>query len=165
MAFDAFALQHPMKPEAVETRFLNDDDRKGFSGPLRRLPLEPRKARQQRRDVPGSYGMLRHFLAGARRQRCDQPDGAAEFQRDKTGGKMSLDSGRRFGALRYAWHGHLLSDWSQPHSARAMVAILLPMGSINSEQRSETADGVAREDGVKSCPRAGCGKSARPVVC
>jgi hypothetical protein len=70
---------------------------------------------------------------------------AAEFQRDKTGGKMSLDSGRRFGALRYAWHGRLLSDWSQPHSARAMVAILLPMGSINSEQRSETAEGVARE--------------------
>src|SRR4029077_7155609 len=117
MAFDAFALQHPMKPEAVETRFLNDDARKGFSGPLRRLPLELRKARQQRRDVPGSHGMLRHFLAGARRQRCDQPDGAAEFQRDKTGGKMSLDSGRRFGALRYAWHGRLLSDWSQPHSA------------------------------------------------
>ena len=58
---------------------------------------------------------------------------------------MSLDSGRRFGALRYAWHGRLLSDWSQPHSARAMVAILLPMGSINSGQRSETADGVARE--------------------
>ena len=54
MAFDAFALQHPMKPEAVETRFLNDDDRKGFSGPLRRLPLELRKARQQPRDVPGS---------------------------------------------------------------------------------------------------------------
>src|SRR5580693_9299413 len=130
MAFDAFALQHPMKPEAVDTRFLNDDDRKGFSGPLRRLPLELRKARQQRRDVPGSHGMLRHFLAGARRQRCDQPDGAAEFQRDKTGGKMSLDSGLRFGALRYAWHGRLLSDWSQPHSARAMVAILLPMGSI-----------------------------------
>src|SRR2546427_1005003 len=29
---------------------------------------------------------------------------------------------------------------------------------------SETAEGVAREsNGVKSCPRAGCGKSARPV--
>jgi hypothetical protein len=29
---------------------------------------------------------------------------------------------------------------------------------------SETAEGVARESkGVKSCPRAGCGKSARPV--
>src|ERR1700693_1548472 len=29
---------------------------------------------------------------------------------------------------------------------------------------SETADGVAREsEGVKSCPRAGCGKSACPV--
>ena len=36
-----------------------------------------------------------------------------------------------FGALRIRlWHGRLLSDWSQPHSARAMVAILLPMGSI-----------------------------------
>src|SRR5271163_2320398 len=36
---------------------------------------------------------------------------------------------------------------------------------INSGKCSETAEGVAREDGVKSCPRAGCGKSARPVVC
>ena len=31
---------------------------------------------------------------------------------------------------------------------------------------SETAKGVARESkGVKSCPRAGCGRSACPVVC
>src|ERR1700731_1993545 len=37
---------------------------------------------------------------------------------------------------------------------------------INSEECSETADGVARESkGVKSCPRAGCGRSACPVVC
>src|SRR6202051_3854022 len=37
---------------------------------------------------------------------------------------------------------------------------------INSEECSETADGVAREsEGVKSCPRAGCGRSACPVVC
>jgi hypothetical protein len=37
---------------------------------------------------------------------------------------------------------------------------------INSDECSETADGVAREsEGVKSCPRAGCGKSACPVVC
>src|SRR6516162_1967517 len=33
---------------------------------------------------------------------------------------------------------------------------------INSEECSETAGGVARE-GVVSCPRAGCGKSACPV--
>jgi len=63
MAFDAFALQHAMKPKAVETRFLNDNDRKGFSGPFQRLTLQLRKARQQRRDVPGSHGMLRHLLA------------------------------------------------------------------------------------------------------
>src|SRR5580698_3326975 len=37
---------------------------------------------------------------------------------------------------------------------------------INSAECSETADGVARESkGVKSCPRAGCGRSACPVVC
>ncbi len=35
---------------------------------------------------------------------------------------------------------------------------------INSEEGSETADGGARESkGVKSCPRAGCGRSACPV--
>src|SRR5713226_993686 len=35
---------------------------------------------------------------------------------------------------------------------------------INSENCSEAADGVAREsEGVKSCPRAGCGRSACPV--
>src|SRR6202790_2089538 len=33
---------------------------------------------------------------------------------------------------------------------------------INSENCSEAADGVARES-VKSCPRAGCGRSACPI--
>src|SRR5580704_11337595 len=133
MALNSFAQQDTVNPEAIQPRFLNDDDWEGFSGSRARFPPELRKARQQPSDIPGGHAVLGHLLAGARRQRCDQPDGAAEFQRDKTGGKMSLDSGRRFGALRYAWHGRLLSDWSQPHSARAMVAILLPMGSINSK--------------------------------
>src|SRR6267143_1394377 len=35
---------------------------------------------------------------------------------------------------------------------------------INSDKCSEAAEGVARAS-VKSCPRAGCGKSACPVVC
>src|SRR5258708_13819567 len=35
---------------------------------------------------------------------------------------------------------------------------------INSEECSETADGVTREsEGVTACPRAGCGRSACPV--
>ena len=62
MAFDAFALKHTMKPEAVETRFLNDDDRERFSGPRRRLPLPLGNARPRRQDVPGSHGMLRYTL-------------------------------------------------------------------------------------------------------
>jgi len=45
------------------------------------------------------------------------------------------------------------------------VAKNLEIGQpINSAECSETADGVARKSkGVKSCPRAGCGKSACPV--
>src|SRR6202051_2248062 len=48
---------------------------------------------------------------------------------------------------------------------RHYVAKDLEIGQpINSEECSETADGVAREsEGVKSCPRAGCGRSACPV--
>ncbi len=111
MAFDAFALQHAMKPETVETRFLNDDDRKGFPGPRQRLLLQLRKARQQRRNVPGRHRMLRHLLAAARRQRCDQPDRAAQFQRHENCGKIGLDSGRRFGSVSYGWHGRLQSEW------------------------------------------------------
>src|ERR1700676_2561550 len=111
MPFDAFALKQAMKPEAVETCFLNGDDREQFSGPLRRPPLQLGKTRQQRRDISGLHGMLRHLLAAARRQRRDQPDRAAEFQRDENGGKMGLDSGRCFGAVGCDWHGRLQSGW------------------------------------------------------
>ncbi len=48
MAFDPFILQHTVNPEAVQPRFLNDDDRERFSCPRKRLLLELRKARQQR---------------------------------------------------------------------------------------------------------------------
>ena len=121
--------------------------RKGSSGPLRRLPLQLRKARHQRRDVPGPHKMLRHLLAKAWRKRCDQQDGTAQFQGDKHCGKIVLMA---VGALcRFTTVGmrnyRLRSRCSQPHSVRALVAIHLPMGSINSGQRSETADGVARE--------------------
>jgi hypothetical protein len=38
------------------------------------------------------------------------------------------------------------------------------LGNLYSAKGSETADGVARESkGVRSCPRAGCGRSACPV--
>ena len=117
--------------EAVETRFLNDDCRKGFSGPLRRLPLEPGKARQQRRNVPGSHGMLRHLPEWS--QRCDQPDGAAgvpKRQNWRQDTDMVGASGRSDTLGKVA---RLLSDWSQPHSARAMVATGRPRKSIQRE--------------------------------
>jgi len=37
-----------MNPEAVQPRFLNDDNRERFSSSRKRLLLENRKARQQR---------------------------------------------------------------------------------------------------------------------
>src|ERR1035437_2875274 len=52
------------------------------------------------------------------------------------------------------------------HGGQYVVKDLEIGQPINSDKCSETADGVAREsEGVKSCPRAGCGKSACPVVC
>src|SRR5271169_1848522 len=109
VAFDSFLLQRAMKPEAIETRFLDDHDRKGFPRPCKRLLLQLRKPRQQPRNVPGSHRMLRHLLARARRQRCDEPDRAAEFQRDENRGKIGLDGGRRVGSVSYGWHGRLHS--------------------------------------------------------
>src|SRR5271156_4963819 len=52
MALHSFTQQHTMNPEAVQPRFLNDDDREGFAGPRARFPPEFRKARQQRSDIP-----------------------------------------------------------------------------------------------------------------
>jgi len=54
VAFNPFLLQHPINPEAVQTRFLNDDDWKRYAGPRQCLAPQLRKARQQRADVPGS---------------------------------------------------------------------------------------------------------------
>ncbi len=73
VAFNPFILQDTMNPEAVQPRFLNDDDREQFPSPRKSLLLESRKPRQQRTNIPGSHIMLRHFLAAARRQRGDQP--------------------------------------------------------------------------------------------
>jgi hypothetical protein len=46
VAFNPFLLQHAVNPEAVQTRFLNDDDRQGFTGPRKCLTPQLCKARQ-----------------------------------------------------------------------------------------------------------------------
>src|SRR5260370_39168006 len=58
---------------------------------------------------------------------------------------MRLDSGRRLGSVSYNLHGRLQSVWvQQPASGRAPVAILTPMGSIESDTgRSALAAGTA----------------------
>jgi hypothetical protein len=44
--------------------------------------------------------------------------------------------GRRFGSVSCGWHGGLQSGCSQPHSARRLVAIHLPMGSCRQLDRT-----------------------------
>ena len=61
MAFNPFILQRTMNPEAVQSRFLNDDDRERFPSPRQRLLPEFRKARQQRADVPGRHACFDIF--------------------------------------------------------------------------------------------------------
>jgi len=58
VAFNSFNLQSPVNPEAVQPRFLHDDDRSHFPGPRQSPPLEVRKARQQRADVSGRRTVL-----------------------------------------------------------------------------------------------------------
>src|SRR4029077_5923116 len=53
VAFDPFALQNPVNPEAVQSRFLNDNDWERSFSPHQRLLPEFRKTRQQRADVSG----------------------------------------------------------------------------------------------------------------
>src|SRR4029077_2165239 len=66
-----FILQHTVNPEAVQSRFLNDDDRERFPSPRKRPLLELRKARQQRVDVPGRHAVLRHLLSAWRQRQVD----------------------------------------------------------------------------------------------
>jgi len=73
VALDPFILQHTMNPKAVQPRFLNDDDRKGATRSSPSLLLKLSEALQQSGDIAAAHRMLRHFLAAARRQRCDQP--------------------------------------------------------------------------------------------
>jgi hypothetical protein len=58
MALNSFTQQDTVNLEAAQPRFLNDDNREGFSGPRARFPPELRKARQQRSDIPGGRALL-----------------------------------------------------------------------------------------------------------
>jgi hypothetical protein len=58
MALNSFTQQDTVNPEAVQPRFLNDDNREGFAGPRARFPPELRKARQQPSDIPGGHAVL-----------------------------------------------------------------------------------------------------------
>jgi hypothetical protein len=52
-----------------------------------------------------------------------------EFQRSENCAKIGTDSARCFGSISYNLRGRLHGKCLQPHSARASVAIHLPMGS------------------------------------
>jgi hypothetical protein len=58
MALNSFAQQDTVNPEAVQPRFLKNDNWEGSSGPRARFPPELRKARQQPRDIPGGHAVL-----------------------------------------------------------------------------------------------------------
>src|ERR1700738_204926 len=62
-----------------------------------------------------------------------------------------------------AGRARFLSQWTSVQDRRNTSGRTLEIGKpINSDKRSETAEGVARES-VKSCPRAGCERFACPV--
>src|SRR4030081_2181820 len=101
----------------------------GKDSPVRVNALRRRSAKRQRADIPSRHTVLRHLLTATRQQGCDQPGRATEFHGNEYRAKIITDSVRCFGSVSYGLHGRLQSGWSQPHSARAPVAIYLPMGS------------------------------------
>ena len=131
VAFDSFALQNAVDPEAVQSGLLDGDDGKVPPRPPSRFLLELGQPHEQARHIAGPNRMLRHLLPGAWRQRCDQPGRSAEFQRGKNCGKICLDSGRRIGSVSCNLHGRLQSGWfSNLTLPSAPVAIQTPMGSF-----------------------------------
>ena len=96
MALEPLPFQQPVKPEPVQPRLLNDDDRKDLPGLRRSLAPQLGQPPQQPRHVSPLNAALRHLLALARRKRRDQPRLAAQFQRNENRAKLRADGGRVF---------------------------------------------------------------------
>jgi len=67
VAFDPFALQHAMDPEAVQAGLLDCDDREVSARPRSRFLLELSEPFQQAGNIAGLNRMLRHLRPAARR--------------------------------------------------------------------------------------------------
>ena len=65
VAFDPFALQHAMDPEAVQTGLLDCDDGEVPPRPRSRFLLELSEPSEQAGDIAGLNRMLRHLLPAA----------------------------------------------------------------------------------------------------
>ena len=57
MAFYSLILQHPIDPEAIESSFLDDDEREDLPRPYPRLLPELRKALQQPAHIAAGAGI------------------------------------------------------------------------------------------------------------
>src|SRR5208282_329760 len=110
VAFDPLLLQRPVNPEPVQSRFLNDDDRIGRSGPRQRLALKLRQAFEKPPQISCRRLVLRHLLARPWRNRRQKPSRTAQFQRDENRANIHSDSGRRIGPLNSLEHRPLQSE-------------------------------------------------------
>ena len=65
MAFDPFALQHAVDPEAVQAGLLDCDDGEVPPRPRSRFFFDLSEPSEQAGDIAGLNRMLRHLLCGA----------------------------------------------------------------------------------------------------
>lgn len=91
MALDAFAVENTMNPEPVEAGLLDGDDWEDPVKTVSRLLLKLREPCQEAADIAGRDRMLGQLLAGAWRQRGDEPGGTAEFQGDEDRAEISAN--------------------------------------------------------------------------
>src|SRR6201987_5802041 len=116
-----------MNPETVQSRLLDDDDREILARPLAGPFPEPQEQQRQPRNVTAGNRMLRHLLAAAWRERCDQPARTTEFQRDEDRAKIGTDGGLTFGLM--ILHHHLQSGYVSSSTLPERGPPSTPIGS------------------------------------
>src|ERR1700758_4295901 len=145
-----------MNSEAVQSRLLDDDDREILARPLAGPLPEPQEQHRQPPNVTAGNRMLRHLLAAAWRERCDQPARTTEFQRDEDRAKIGTDGGLTFGLM--ILHHHLQSGYVSSSTLPERGPPSTPIGSgrAASRHRRWSSDRKRRPGSCASPPgRAG----------
>src|ERR1700739_1562793 len=151
-----------MNPETVQSRLLDDDDREILPRPLAGPLPEPQEQQRQPRNVTAGNRILRHLLAAAWQERCDQPARTTEFQRDEDRAKIGTDGGLTFGLMIV--HHHLQSGYVSSSTLPERGPPSTPIGSgrINTRRSPSPWGSLRRARPISTASCAALFRTASP---